>query len=267
MSWSFFVVNADLIAKFAACGVACLGLVAVLLVTFGWRWTHKHYREVIAKVPVAVFRAVAGASAIQSRFSPAVAGDWIDQPGSVTLMASIAGWLCWEVAGYVGDDRFKRAKAATLADHVREITDLAQSRDDAVQAATRLEWLLAHLREPVSHELQRVRRVVAQNVGPRVTIQQVREGLDSDGQIRRFWSILPDCSASMSFRRVAPYSRISGSDFTSRRLGVWNRVTPSTLGRRVTHRSRLRETTRSVSISIAKQGLPTRSDAFARARR
>ena len=100
------------------------------------------------------------------------------------MVASIAGYLFWEASGYIGDDKFKRANATMLAKHERDVTDLAQSRDDAEVEAARLEWLLAHLREPVSHELQRVRRVVAHTEGSRVSIQQVREGLDSEAQIR-----------------------------------------------------------------------------------
>ncbi len=183
MSWSFSPDHVEVVTRWVSEGVAVFGLVALLLVSFGWRWIRNHYHDLHAKVAVAGFRVVAAASALLSRSSPAVEGSWFEQPWVATYVFAIVGYLFWEIAGYVGDYRFKLAKEMTLAEHEREVTDLTQSRDEAALEATGLEWLLAHLREPVSHELHRVRSVVAQSPG-RVSIQQVREGLDSEGQIR-----------------------------------------------------------------------------------
>lgn len=184
MSWSFFVSNAEPIARYASGAVALLGFLACLLVTLRWRWVERHYREVVAKVAVAVFRAVAAGSAILSRTSPSEPGDGVDRPWVSTTAVAIVGYLLWELAGVIGDSKSKSAKEKRARDHELEIEALTKGRDDAVFEASRLEWLLAHLREPVGHKLQRVRRVVESSSGSRASVQQLREGLAPDSQIR-----------------------------------------------------------------------------------
>lgn len=184
MSWSFLADHAESIARGAAGVVALLGLAALLLVTFRWGWVERHYRDVVAKVAVAVFRAVAGGAAVLARSHPTVEGGWSDQPWVATIALAIFGYFFWEVAGAVGDSRSRASKEARGTARLEEIEALKKDCGDAVLAATRSEWLLAHLREPINHELQRIRRVIAQTVASRVSVQQVREGLDSDGQIR-----------------------------------------------------------------------------------
>ncbi len=184
MTWSSRLDNAEPITRYASGVVALLGFVACLLVAFRWQWVERHYREVVAKIAVAAFRAVAGGSAILSRTSPPAPGDGVDLPWLSTTAVAVVGYMLWELAGVIGDSKYKSAKEKKAAEYEVEVETLTQDRDDAAFEATRLKWLLTHLRETVSHKVQRVRRAVEEASGTRASVQQAREGLAPEEQIR-----------------------------------------------------------------------------------
>lgn len=194
--------NLEAIAFYASLVAAVPGALAVLLVWFRWSWLRKHYREFLAKCAVAFFRAVAAMSAIAAKSATPPAGQpLLEQPWTSTVLIAIAGYLCWEVAGAIGDHKSKLAKEKTSEDHSREIEQLNTEHEEALAAATqevvvanqdredaelqalRLNWLLTHLRQSVSEKRQRVRRVAQATTGARPSIQQAREGLAPEDQV------------------------------------------------------------------------------------
>jgi hypothetical protein len=182
--WSYVADNLESISRYTSIGVATAGAVVLTLVLFRWTWIEKIYREFVAKVAVAFFRALAAAAAIMSRASPSVSGGPLDQPWALTIVISVVGYLLWEVTGAYGDHLYKLAKEKNAAEYNEEIETLTQDRDDAESEAKKLNWLLTHLRELVSQKVQRVRKVAGQAAGSRASINQAREGLAPEEQIR-----------------------------------------------------------------------------------
>lgn len=182
------------IAYYGSLSAAVPGFVALGLVLFRWSWLGKRYREYWAKCAVAVFRAVAALCAVAAKFAPAKPDTplW-EQPWVSTLVIAGLGYLFWEIAGAVGDHKFKLAKEITASEHKEELAELTQDRDDAEFQSMRLGWLLTHLRKLVNVKRQRVRGVVQQTAAARASIQQVRAGLDPREQIQ----VLLECLASL----------------------------------------------------------------------
>jgi len=199
-----FIMNyMELIAFWASVFAAIAGFSALIVVEFAWSWLGRHYQESWAKCAVAVFRAIAALSAIAARPVPLQPDkSFWEQPWASTITIAITGYLLWEIAGARGDQKYKRGKEKTAEDHKNEIRDLKeahknalatatqevdvanQDREDAEFEALRLGRLLTHLRKLVSEKRQRVRRVVLEAVGTRVSIQQVRLGLNPDEHVR-----------------------------------------------------------------------------------
>jgi hypothetical protein len=212
-AWQFVVTHLEAIAFWASVVAALAGLVALLVVWRCWSWLEKHYQEWWAKSAVAVFRAVAALSAIAARPAPLDPNKsaW-EQPWAATITIAVAGYLFWEIAGAKGDQKYKRSKEKTAADHQQAIDDLnaahqtqvdalnaahaaamaeaseqveqaTQDREDAEYHSMRLGWLLTHLRGLVQAKRQRL-RVVTEGLGDVRTIQHARDGLAPAAQVQ-----------------------------------------------------------------------------------
>jgi hypothetical protein len=197
----FLVDNLESIAFWASVVVAFGGTCALLAVSVFWSRLSRHYQEAWAKIAIAFFRAVAALSALAAKSAPSLPDKSIlKQPWAATIGIAALGYLLWEIAGAVGDQRFKRLKDKTAEEHQDEIDELKethakaianlnrgveeanQDRDDAELGAIRLNWVLTHLRGLANEKLQRVRLTVAG--GGRATIQLARQGLDPEEQVR-----------------------------------------------------------------------------------
>jgi hypothetical protein len=211
--WYFLVNNSEGIALWASIVAALAGLVALVVVWRRWAWLEKHYQEWWAKTAVAFFRAVAALSAIAAKPAPLDPNKspW-EQPWAPTIAIAAAGYLFWEIAGAKGDQKYKRSKEKTAADHQKAIEDLnaahqtqldalnqaheaalaeaseqaeqaTQDREDAEYHSMRLGWLLTHLRGLVQAKRQRLREVT-EGLGPGRTIQHARDGLAPAEQVQ-----------------------------------------------------------------------------------
>ena len=194
--------NLEAIAFYSSIVAAALGAFALVMVWWGWAWLGPRYREFWAKCAVAFFRAMAAISAVAAKVSTPKAGvsPW-EQPWTSTVFIAIAGYLLWEVAGAVGDHKFKLSKEKTIADHKKEVDallvthqealdaaaqeleDADQDREDAEFEAVRLRWLLTHLRLSVNEKRERVRRIAQSSAVTRASIQQARDGLSPEDQL------------------------------------------------------------------------------------
>ncbi|WP_435011831.1 hypothetical protein P12x_006065 (plasmid) [Tundrisphaera lichenicola] len=208
----FLTHNLEAIAFYASIFASSMGFCALFLVWWWPSWLRSLYREFLAKCAVAFFRALAALSAIAAKAAtPKAPKPLWDQPWASTVLIAVIGYLLWEVAGAIGDHKFKLAKEKTSSDHKREIDDLKaahaeaqaaaaqeleivnQDKEDAEFEAVRLNWLLTQLRWSVSEKHQRVRRVAQVNTSVRASIQQARDGLDPADQVH----ILLDLLASL----------------------------------------------------------------------
>jgi hypothetical protein len=177
--------NLEGIAFWVGVTAAILGGVALGAVLFLWGWASRFYRELVAKVAVAVFRFFAAGAAVASKLAPAdpALKGW-DQPWILTTVIAVIGYFLWEVVGLVGDSKHKQGKEKTAADRAQEVATLTQERDDADLQSIRYGRLLTYLREMVNEKVQRVRRVATASAGVRASLAQVREGLAPDEHIR-----------------------------------------------------------------------------------
>lgn len=201
--WQYLVGHSEPIALWASVVAAFGGFVALVIVWRFWSWLEPHYQEYWAKCAVAFFRALAAVSAIAAKPAPLDPSmtPW-EQPWAPTLAMAAFGYLCWEVAGARGDQQFKRGKERTAEEHAgeiaalkatqdvaiatlsREVDEATQDRVDAEFEATRLGWLLTHLRDLANFKLRRVREVATAAATARTTIQQARTGLAPMEQVR-----------------------------------------------------------------------------------
>ena len=176
--------------------VATLGAVALVFVTCLWRHVARYYRELPAKIGVAVFRAVAASSALASKFAtspaPTPARDappplpevpLLEQPWVLTCLIAISGYFAWEVAGIVGDSKSKAAKERVAALHADEIELLTLDRDDARRQYRRLTRSASRLATLASEKFQRIRRAVMANPDAKPSLPAARNALDPDTQI------------------------------------------------------------------------------------
>ncbi|MCI0704894.1 MAG: hypothetical protein L0241_27865 [Planctomycetia bacterium] len=193
--WQFLLTHLEAITLWTSIFAATAGFIALCLVWQAWSWLSQWYREFWAKCAVAGFRAIAAVSAVAAKAAPTkVEQPLLEQPWVSTLVIAAAGYLFWEVAGAIGDHRYKAAKEKTAADYQKQIDELKQAHQDALEEANQdrddarfqtlqLTWLLAHLRELANEKRQRVRRVVQATASARASIQQVRTGLDPAEQV------------------------------------------------------------------------------------
>lgn len=209
----FVAENLEAITFSTSIVAAALGAVALALVSLRWSWLGRHYREFWAKCAVAFFRAVAALSAIAAKVAPADANKLLwEQPWAATVLIAAAGYLLWEIAGAVGDHKYKLSKEKTAADHQKAIDDLnaahqaqldalnaahaaelaeasqqaeqaTQDREDAEYHSMRLGWLLSHLRALVHAKRQRLREAT-EGLGEARTIQHARDGLAPAAQVQ-----------------------------------------------------------------------------------